>query len=1054
MFLLLSNLFEANAQIYSFEDGIVPSSWTTSTGTLTVVSNKYKLGTKSIRWNWVANSKITITNPYNLASASIIVDGGINLWVYNTTASSLNHLVFSGLNGTTPKCFINFNLNFKGWRCLWAKFAEDMGHNKTPLTSITIQAPPIGSGTFYFDFVEFTSKVSNSKNSDAQYTVKQLDDIDDFQGVRSLGNVVAAVSPAANYISSADTIIKRLDEWFLSKNAYPTAPEIVSRKNAIDNWVDAGKITANSVVLTADTDGAVTGNGLLYTGAPSIIDNSPAYNFLDYTNRMLPLAFDYRMNTVSQSKTQLLKMLDWFNDQGWADGSGIGSLMYEKLGVSGYIHSVFLMRNDMGTRLAREVNTLNWISMFGSACTTFSHTGDNADEIRTMVMAKLYAAVLQSDPNKRVTALTKLTAYYNNAFAPAPGFAETFKPDFSGYHHYGPYLGAYYSDALYSACLVYYLLHNTPYALSTSTFNQLKNSLLTYRLFCGNYDVPSASNGRFPGNTTKLSVLLPCFAYLALSQPTPDKELLAAFSKYWTPTLEPIKGLIANATNDITHKKTLGEIELCVRAAKMAVPAEKNVKTSFYMPYSGLLVNRSDSYLSTVNGYGLYVAGFESVVPNDNLYGRYLHYGQIEYTSLKDGRQNNAYNSFSWDWSRIPGATTKHLSKSKLYYLTTGSRRVFGDQPYLGGAALNDSTSAFSFRLHDNKFDDTFFANKSVFKFGNALVCLGSNINNTASTDTTETTLLQQLVSPSEIFTVNGTQLTSTKKGLTQPVIRDNLGNSFIVKTGSVNVYKGDTLYTAVISHGINPTGQTYAYYMLLQSNSAQDTKYCNAITSPIQIVRQDTIAHIVKQKEDKVWGYSVFNSSVLLNDSLVKQVNSPSILMIKAISPSTYRVVITDPDMHRSASISVSAMDAVTQVATSIPFNYQIIINGIYKLALANPNYSLTVIGNTTKIAFNVQEGNSYTFDLVPYLTPIDTVETNQNSLTCVKNGANNFTLSNAADEMFNASVYSIEGNLIKQINNIKSSYDLDVQFYAKGIYIVKLNCVSSKLVKKICVN
>ena len=1071
IFLLIANVFEAKTQIYSFEDGVIPAgsttgSWSTSSGKLVIASNKYKLGTKSIRWNWVAGSILTINNPYNIASASTSGSGGITLWVYNTAASTTNQLIFSGLNSTstTPKCSLNYNLNFKGWRCLWAKFVEDMHHDNTALNSITIQAPLTGSGTFYFDYVEFPTSVSSSKNSDSQCTVIQSSTIDNFLGVRNYGNVTAAVSPTSTQLSASDTIIKRLDAWFLSKGLYSSSAEMTSRKNSMSSWINGGKSSMNSVVLKVDTDGAVTGNGLLYSGAPSLIDNSTAYNFLDYTNRMLPIALDYRLNATPQSKTQLLNMFDWFYDQGYADGSGIGSLMYEKLGISGYIHSVFLMRDSLGaTRLTQQLNFLNWISMFGSACTTFSRVGDNADEIRTMVLAKLYAAVLQTDPNKRVTALSKLTAYYNNAFAAAPGFSETFKPDFSGYHHLGPYLGAYYKDALYSACLVCYLLHNTPYALSTTTFNQLKNSLLTYRLFCGNYDVPSAANGRFPGLTTDLSDILPAFAYLALSQTTPDTQLLAAFKKYWTPTISPVKEMIADASIDIAFKRTLGEIELCLAASKSTVVAETPIKTSFYLPYAGILVNRSMNRLSTIKGYSQYIWGFESVSPSDNLYGRYMNFGQIEYTSLVngDGRRNNAYNQYGWDWSRLPGTTSKHLNKTQLNYVTSGSNRIFSDQSFLGGVALNDSTSLFSVKLHDcnynnnlYNFDPTFYANKSVFCFGNALICLGSKITNNATSDSTETTLLQHVFNTGETFSVNGVQVTANKKALIQPIIRDNLGNSFIVKTGSVNVYKTDTLCTAVISHGIKPTNSIYAYYMLLQSTTAQDTKYSNASTSPIQIIRQDTIAHIVKQKTDKVWGYSIFNTSVLLNDSLVQKVNTPSIVLIKAMDATTFRVVVSDPDMHRIYDTSSGVMAVSTQVANATPFAYQITLNGIYQLAVANPSIVLTVVGNTTNLAFNTQDGNSYTFDLknAPS-TEVNKLIDNE-VFSFVKIGLDTYALSCSNNEPFDVSIFSIEGNLIHQIKNIKSLYELNTQLYSKGVYVLKLQSSTSKLIKKIIIN
>ena len=953
-----------HAQTISFEDGLIPANWSTNTGSLTIVTNKYKLGTKSIRWSWVANSKINISNPENIEAASTNNSGGINVWVYNSTPSPTAILVFSGLNSSNQvKCHIDFNLNFKGWRYLTAKFVSDMGHDKTPMTAIQIQAPSLANGELYFDNMTLPVRVQDSINSDAQFIVRQDPTIDDFQGVRSYGNFVAVANPSRQQVEAIDTIINRIDNWFLSKKLYPKATEYNIRKKANASWMTDGMNSIAKINFKTDPDSTVSAGALFSEFSSQKIAGSTVKKFNDYHKLLLPVALDYRINGTASSKTALLNMYDWYNDQGWADGSGMGNMMYEKIRVGGYIHSVFLMRNELGAaRLAREVNTINWYSLLGSANMPFKHAGENADMIRTMVMAKLYAAILQPDVNKRITALTALTSYYNNAFSAAPGYCETFKPDFSGYHHFGPYLGAYYFDAIYAASLVCYLLHDTPYALSDATYSNLKQCLLNISLYCGNYDVPSSANARFPNKTTMLNEIIPAYAYMALAKSTPDRDLLAVFSKYWKLNAEQMRGVISRAGIDITQKRTLGEIELCLTAAKLAVPAEKPIKTSYYMPYAGLLVNRGITSLVTVDGYGKYVAGFESVFPNDNLYGRYLHFGQIEYTSLTDGRKNNAYNHKSWDWNRIPGTTSRHLNKKDLYYLTTGSHRVFGDQTFLGGAAMNDSTSVFSFKLHDNMFDKSFYANKSVFCFGNVLICLGNNITTNSTNAPTETTLLQQEFNDGESFKVNGKELEGNLLNISAPVISDNLGNRFIVKSGKVDVFKTDSFYTAIIDHGFAPKNQDYCYYMLIQSNNKQEAKFSSEKTNPIRIIRQDSTAHIVNNKEADVYAYSIFSTASDLNDSWIKQVNTPSIVLIKKIDKTTTRFVISDPDLRRP---EFKGGSLPSESAESESFKYSIVLNGVYKLKNTLPDVKLSVEGNTTKIEFITIEGKSYTFDL-----------------------------------------------------------------------------------------
>lgn len=81
---------------------------------------------------------------------------------------------------------------------------------------------------------------------------------------------------------------------------------------------------------------------------PKTIDGERTLYFMDLNkNVLLPLALDYRKNGSKESRDRLLKIYDWFNDQGWADGSGLGSLCFEKLRSAGYFHSLFLLRDEL-----------------------------------------------------------------------------------------------------------------------------------------------------------------------------------------------------------------------------------------------------------------------------------------------------------------------------------------------------------------------------------------------------------------------------------------------------------------------------------------------------------------------------------------------------------------------------------------------------------------------------------------------------------------------------------------------------------------------------------
>ena len=585
--LFLSVVFHSTAEIYSFEESSVPSNFSVKEGSLQSSNTKYKLATHSLEWKWRANSKLTVLNPEGLEVASQNNLGGIQLWIYNTVPST-SKLVFSFANSEDKiKCHLDYNLNFKGWRCLMASFASDMDHDKSVLTKMIVEAPATGNGKLYFDYLEFQPTVVWSRMSNPQYKVHQSSAAFDFFGIRADGNFGALTNPTASQVAAGDTILQRLSNWYTSTGKFTSAKEMISRKSAIDNQIQTSfNRNKSDLNLSVDRDGTVTGEGLFPEYCSGTIGGVKARKFRDViTGCMLPLANDYMLNKTAQSKTRWINMLDWFNDQGWADGSAFGGLMGEKLRSAGYFHSLFIMRNELDTaRLNRELNTLNWFCLWGEVNRPFLKPGENTDQIRTMCSAKLTYALLQKDTQKRAAALGNLTKYFNNAFAIAPGFLETFKPDYSGYHHAGTYFSAYYPDALYTAAWVYFLLHDTPYALSDEVYSTLKNCLLTYRNVASLYNVPESTSGRFPMGTQSLDNVVPAFAYLALSKKQPDRELLAAFGRLWKPTQSPMKELINNASTNITLQTTFNTNSLRIDSATLNVSFVSGLTTICAIP--------------------------------------------------------------------------------------------------------------------------------------------------------------------------------------------------------------------------------------------------------------------------------------------------------------------------------------------------------------------------------------------------------------------------------------------------------------------------------------
>ena len=202
-----------------------------------------------------------------------------------------------------------------------------------------------------------------------------------------------------------------------------------------------------------------------------------------------------------------------------------------------------------------------------------------------------------------------------------------------------------------------YLLHDTPYALSAETLHNLKRGLLTYRFFCAGLCVPAGTAGRFPLGQEVLQELLPAFSYAAYAFPEPDADLLAAVKRLLRDYPAQVGKVLDQVDSDLSYTATVGEAELLERAWQSPVKAEEAPCGALFMPYSGLLVVRNSDIHFNVKGFGKYIWDFESS-DTENLAGRYLSNGQVEYFDLRNGVKSFNPQSEDFDWSLIPGTTS------------------------------------------------------------------------------------------------------------------------------------------------------------------------------------------------------------------------------------------------------------------------------------------------------------------------------------------------------------------------------------------------------------
>ena len=949
----------AFSQIYSFEDNKIPGDWSINKGTLNISAEKYKLGNQSLQINWKQGTILTLQSPSGISEACQSKNGGINVWIYNKFPIN-EHLIFS-FKDTNEKevCRFPFLLNFKGWRCIWAKFQGDMNMPlKSNIKSVEMQFPQeTKEGVIFIDYLEFTPKVSWQNMSDAQYKVNRKDYslVSDFVSYRNTTPQVKKIITAED--QQIKIIADRLTTWYLGSGQQSSDKWIKMREDNEEVFIRTGLKAAQKIKIQYNEDNTPKGEPLFPMGAPTTIEGQQLKKFRTINeNILLPLALDYRKNQNVQSLKKVLYIYDWFNDQGWADGSGMGTLCFEKLRSSGYFHSFFLLKEQLSPELLeRELQTLNWFTMFGTCYQTPANAGEVADNLRALAIPKLIYALSINDKQKKQVALTAFKNYMDNALGIAPGFFGTFKPDFSGYHHRGPYNSAYYPHALYAGALIAYLLHDTPYALSESTLHNLKQGLLTFRFFCAGLNVPAGTVGRFPKGQQILETLLPAFAYVSLSYKEPDKELTAAFKRILESgsNRQAITNYVSNVNSNLAYTSTVGEIELLTQLASTSISKEEKVNGTLFMPYSGLLIAKDSLFHFNIKGFSRYIWDFESSA-TENTKGRYLSYGQIEYFDLK-----NKYKSFNpeesdFDWNYIPGATTKVLPEYVLQDKggSSSGHRNFSDETFLTGVHGSKKSAMFSFRMHDITYDNSFRANKSVFVFEDFLLCLGSDIQTKDKRYPTITTLFQS-------FDKN-----TSKERIDEGYILTDPSLMYVVKGGAVRTLCEGTHTRAYIEHGAPAIDAKYQYYILKQKDK-KTAKRLLSNHSPIEIVAQDNDAHIIRHKTAGIICGALFNPLKTYTEQLVTQVNIPlSYILEKEEENDSFRLSICEPDMRRASRAHMGLLTEEDVVQEEKAFNTQLTINGIYNVKCLQKSIKVShdKEKNKTYVTISTIRGKNYT--------------------------------------------------------------------------------------------
>lgn len=979
---------------FTFDNLSDISGWFVEKGNLSLSDKHYKQGKKSLKWQWQSGFPLVMDHLEGLQKAADYYPGGqpeylepafypkgryggIKLWLYREKPIQ-GYLTFSAGSDKkaaveNPKYMFNVNQNFTGWRAVWVQFEEDAkvqnykGTDKMQAMAIT---PPgmVQSGEIYFDLINLLTFVSYKRHSDAQFKNKKkkiwVDNFEIQKPYELLENIERGGILSEIAKSSITTIADRLEFLILGNNDEQCDKQILT---ILADGLSNANMIFKALGLKRIGD-IVQGLPLFASRDEHGVDGMPTFQYIAQ-NVFFPLAFDYRKNANRDSLNKLLDFFDYFLDQGWADGSALGTVDH-MIRLNSIANAVFLARNKLSAMHKLDIHQrmLTWHSRFGNLFNLNITHGEDTDLVRGCAIPKLICILLMEDCGKTLAMMEAFTRYINYITKFAPGYSDTIKPDYSIYHHHGTYLNSYGIQTVNTLALINWLLKGTCFELSESAQQQLSNTYKRQYQIAAGFELHPGVCGRFPYKNSAIDrFMLPGFAFMSLDdESVVDVDMARMFKNIYEKSELPYHLFIP----ELSYSGTLGTMNLMEKLNNRIKPQkEVPLEANFSMPYSSLSVHRRDGWVAVVKGMSKYVWDFETGNQGENNLGRYMSHGALFLfaTGEKLGLEAaGVHLNGGFHWGFLPGATTKYLPIEKVYFenkahpkYIEGKHRSFSEETFAGGLSAFGRNGIYSFILADTVDQDenitihdcSFRAHKSYFFLDDEILCLGSGINNNDNRYDTVTTLFQNKVEESLVPTqINGKSL---NKELDQKIILNGAvledpqgiyyfipdGNKIEVHTSMQKSLKRTddgkyisneiTSVKAYINHGKEPKQQEYEYLISMNKDVKIKKKY--------DVLQKDNAAHIVRFSE--IMGYALFQKSENVQHGVLTSSDTAILAMVKQID-NQMELSVADPDLRLAKwnhNMSFMPEEIVHRPAGNSIVKLK--LKGIWELAEENTN-------------------------------------------------------------------------------------------------------------------
>ncbi|OZS41549.1 chondroitinase family polysaccharide lyase [Photobacterium sanguinicancri] len=970
---------EPGGYMYFFEQGLPSSITTTSIKPLTISNKHFKDGNNALQWRFNPNSQLVFSQDIGYKTDdSEITPYTFMAWIYNETPSDKS-LTFQFGTDDNQQSQFSYGLNFKGWRGISVPFRDMKGTPSAGMNRLTVTAPDT-NGTLYFDQAMMAVPVDNRwPTADIQQPFVNPNVVNmaskNWTALLMYDQMLRDQQPSFNYDlafddSQGDTAV--LYQNF-DKHLGVNSQQVISQQKVDDNLAKY-----QAFMISQNSDGS-------YVGKP--LDHPKRHNFLktgivsDDTLAMLTDTMSIRtlgktmLETAKYLRSQSLSTENkaalekaftdaarYAFDQGWEGGSGFQIITHVGYQTREFFDALFVARKLLSEQnlLQQAQQSMMWFNATGRVYEQDKDiNSSNVDILNTQLQWMTKSFLLLPDQAQRQTMLHQLQSWLSTTLLSSDGLGGGFKPDGSVFHHSQHY-PAYGKDAFGGLSGVIFGLSHSSYQISQQAHERIKDVLLKMRVYTKETQTPIVLSGRHPDGKQKISATP--FKWMAQSG-APDQS-------------DAIDHELAAAYANLTNKPSFEGIS-----------AEKEPTGVWAMNYASMAIARganpvdaTQSWLATARGFSRYLVGNETYAAN-NLYGRYLQYGQFEITPADLSKR--AFSHDGWDWNRYPGTTTIQMPNNELRAQLNQlpgagiEEMLLSTESYSGANTLGNDNAMFAMTLHGHKKyqQQSFYAHKSYFIFGNKVVALGSGIKNDIAEHETQTTLFQHSVKNLEPVEIDGQQIDTLGTDsiyANDTTLLDPAGNRYFV-TSSAGQQVHFTYQmqqsndeddaapttgqfaTAVIEHGKAPTNGSYEYAIKI---AAQD-----AVKPIYTVLQKDQNLHAVRT-EQGVEGYAFFSPTTTNQAGWVLSSASASQIMLQAnpaqdqlslsvVNPDLALYQGQDPEQvdANGEQVEVSIYDRDWRFNLSQPVSSEFTLKGQWQLIGSNSQVSIqsTTEGNTT---------------------------------------------------------------------------------------------------------